>query len=58
MLFSIMFLFYGSAGYMEDRLADWEDIVVDQRLDRGSAKDITSDRHRFLKDHNYKRKGL
>jgi hypothetical protein len=52
MLFSITFLFYGSAGYMEDRLADWEDIVVDQRLDRGSAKDITSDRHRFLKDQN------
>jgi hypothetical protein len=48
MLFSITFLFYGFAGYMEDRLADWEDIVVDQRLDRGSAKDITSDRHRFL----------
>jgi hypothetical protein len=31
---------------MEDRLADWEDIVVDQRLDRGSARDVVSDKHR------------
>jgi hypothetical protein len=35
-----------SVGYMEDRLADWEDIVVDQRLDRGSARDVVSDKHR------------
>jgi hypothetical protein len=36
-----------SSGYMDDRLADWEDIVVDQRLDRGSASDLTSEAHRL-----------
>jgi len=35
MLFSITFLFYGSAGYMEDRLTDWFFILWMCRLHGG-----------------------